>query len=180
MKARRAVVACAALAGFALCMPANAADREFKDVVAAICEEFQTKPMHIPLMGLVSGFVKMAHPAGAKQLDLAIFEDLDPSKGSGRNLAESVRAAVGRWMQPMVQDHEMKNGQDETVLVYMFEKGKDANVLTVVIEADQAIVTELRLNPEAMQKWISSHDSNVKFWGDNVRRDGNDGSDRDK
>jgi hypothetical protein len=180
MKPRGLVVVCAAAASLAFSIPARAADREFKDIVSAICEEFQTKPMHIPLMGLVSGFVKVAHPAGAKQLDLAIFEDLDASKGSGRNLAESVRAAVGRWMQPMVQDRQTKNGQDETVLVYMFEKGKDANVLTVVIEADQAIVTELRLNPEAMQKWISSHDSKVKFWGDNVRRDGNDGSDRDK
>jgi hypothetical protein len=179
MKPRGIAVVCAA-ASLAFSVPARAADREFKDIVSAICEQFQTKPMHIPLMGLVSGFVKVARPAGAKQLDLAIFEDLDASKGSGRNLAESVRAAVGRWMKPMVQDREMRNGQDETVLVYMFEKGKDANVLTVVIEADQAIVTELRLNPEAMRKWISSSGGAVKFWGDNVRRDGNDGSDRDK
>ena len=170
MKARRAVVACAALAGFALCMPANAADREFKDVVAAICEEFQTKPMHIPLMGLVSGFVKVAHPAGTKQLDLAIFQDLDASKGSGRNLAESVRMAVGRWRQPVVQDHEMRNGQDQTVLVYMFEKGKDANVLTVVVQSDQVIVTEVRLNPETISKWLSSSPSTSKFWADPILR----------
>jgi hypothetical protein len=170
MKPRGIVVVWAAVATLAFSIPAHAADREFKDIVSAICEEFQTKPMHSPLMGLVSGFVKVAHPAGAKQLDLAIFEDLDPSKGSGRNLAESVRSAVGRWMQPMVQDHETKNGQDETVLVYMFEKGKDANVLTVVIERDEAIVTEVRLNPEAMRKWISSSGGTAKFWGDPVTR----------
>ncbi len=171
MKSRGpAVVVCAAFASFALAIPANAADREFKDIVAAISEEFQTKPMHVPLMGLVGGLVKVVHPAGTKQLDLAIFEDLDASRGGGRNLVESVRLAVGRWMQPMVQDHQMKDGQDETVLVYMFEKGKDVNVLTVVVERDEAIVTEVRLNPETMQKWISSSSSNVKFWADPVTR----------
>jgi hypothetical protein len=162
--------ACAIACAVQMCARANAADREFKDVVAAISEEFQTKPMHIPLMGLVSGVVKVVHPAGTKQLDVAMFQDLDASKGSGRNLAESVRSAVGRWMQPMVQDHEKRNGQDQTVLVYMFEKGKDANVLTVIVEKDEAIVTEVRLNPEVMSKWLSSSPSTVKFWADPVLR----------
>jgi len=160
---------CGIACGLGTCASASPADREFKDVVAAISEEFQTKPMHIPLMGLVSGFVKVVHPAGTKQLDVAIFEDLDASKGSGRNLVESVRSAVGRWRQPMVQDHERRNGQDQTVLVYMFEKGKDANILTVIVERDEAIVTEVRLNPEVMQKWTSSP-STVKFWADPVTR----------
>jgi hypothetical protein len=162
-------VTCVFVCSLGTCAPADAADREFKDVVAAISEEFQTKPMHIPLMGLVSGVVKVVHPAGTKQLDVAIFEDLDASKGSGRDLAESVRSAVGRWMQPVVQDHERRNGQDQTVLVYMFEKGKDANVLTVIVERDQAIVTEVRLNPEVMSKWVSSS-SSTKFWGDPIFR----------
>jgi hypothetical protein len=158
----------AVVCGFGTCATANAADREFKDVVAAICEEFQTKPMHIPMMGLVSGVVKVVHPAGTKQLDVAIFEDLDASKGSGRNLAESVRSAVGRWMQPVVQDRQMSRGQDQTTLVYMFEKGKDVNVLTVIVERDEAIVTEVRLNPEVMQKWLSSSPSTAKFWADPI------------
>jgi hypothetical protein len=170
--------ACLLLAALSSAIPARAADREFKDVVAAICEEFQTKPMHIPLIGLVNGFLKVAHPAGTKQLDVAIFEDLDASKGGGRNLAESVRLAVGRWRQPLVQDHEMKNGQDETVLVYMYEKGKDVNVLTVVVERDEAIVTEVRLNPEAMQKLISSSGATVRFWADPVLRSDKSGSDK--
>lgn len=170
MVVRLVLGTCAIACGLGTCATANAADREFKDVVAAISEEFQTKPMHIPLMGLVNGVLKVAHPAGTKQLDVAIFEDLDASKGSGHNLAESVRSAVGRWMQPMVQDHEMRNGQDQTVLVYMFEKGKDVNVLTVVVERDQAIVTEVRLNPEVMSKWLSSSPSTSKFWADPILR----------
>ena len=183
MKAVRPVLRCipaicAVAGGLAMCAPVNAADREFKDVVAAISEEFQTKPMHIPLMGLVNGFIKVAHPAGTKQLDVAIFDDLDASKGSGRNLAESVRRAVGRWMQPVVQDRQINNGQDQTTLVYMFEKGKDVNVLTVVIEKDEAIVAEVRLNPEAMQKWTSSSGATVKFWADPVLRSDKSGSDK--
>jgi hypothetical protein len=52
----------------------------------------------------------------------------------------------------------------------MFEKGKDVNVLTVIVERDEAVVTEVRLNPEVMQKWISSSSSTVKFWADPVLR----------
>lgn len=167
---RLAPITCVVTCGLAMSTRANAADRGFKDVVAAICEEFQTQPTHIPLMGLVNGVLKVAHPAGTKQLDVAVFEDLEASRGSGRNLTESVRLAVGRWMQPMVQDHQMKDGQDQTVLVYMFEKGKDVNVLTVIVERDEAVVTEVRLNPEAMQKWLSSSPSTVKFWADPVLR----------
>jgi hypothetical protein len=175
MKAARLVlrffpVTCAIVCGLGTCATANAADREFKDVVAAISEEFQTKPVHIPMMGLVSGVVKVVHPAGTKQLDVAMFEDLDASKGSGRNLAESVRSAVGRWMQPVVQDRQMHNRQDQTTLVYMFEKGKDVNVLTVIVERDGAIVTEVRVNPEVMQKWLSGSSSTAKFWADPVLR----------
>lgn len=64
----------------------------------------------------------------------------------------------------------MKNGQGQTVLAYMFEKGKDVNVLTVIVETDEAIVTEVRLNPEVMNKWLSSSPSTVKFWADPVLR----------
>src|SRR5580693_5489026 len=175
MKPARRVVrfvlgTCGIACAVQMCARANAADREFKDVVAAISEEFQTKPMHIPLMGLVSGVIKVVHPAGTKQLDVAIFDDLDASTGSGRTLAESVRRAVGRWMQPMVQDRQMNNRQEQTTLVYMFEKGKDVNVLTVIVEKDEAIVTEVRLNPEVMSKWLSSSPSTVKFWADPVFR----------
>jgi hypothetical protein len=98
-----------------------------------------------------------------------MFEDLDASRGSGRDLAESVRSAVGRWMQPVVQDRQMNNGQDQTTLVYMFEKGKDVNVLTVIVERDGTIVTEVRLNPEVMSKWLSSS-STTKFWADPIFR----------
>jgi hypothetical protein len=161
---------CAVAGCLAMCVPASAADREFKDVVAAISEEFQTKPMHIPLIGLVNGFIKVAHPAGTKELDVAIFDDVDASRGSGRNLAESVRRAVGRWRQPVVQDRQTGNGQEQTTLVYMFERGKDVNVLTVVVESSEVIVTEVRLNPEVMQKWISSSPSTGKFWADPILR----------
>jgi hypothetical protein len=166
---RGALGTCAIACALGTCAPANAADREFKDVVAAISEEFQTKPTHIPMMGLVSGVMKVVHPAGTKQLDVAMFEDLDASRGSGRDLAESVRSVVGRWMQPVVQDRQMNNGQDQTTLVYMFEKGKDVNVLTVIVERDGTIVTEVRLNPEVMSKWLSSS-STTKFWADPIFR----------
>ncbi len=71
--------------------------REFKDVVREISDEFHTKPMHIPMMGLVNGFMKVAHPVGAKHVELAIFQDIDWGEGSERSPVASVKHALGEW-----------------------------------------------------------------------------------
>lgn len=104
MTRRPVVMALASFAVFIpLCTRLNAADREFKDVVRAISEEFHTRPIHIPMFGLVKAVVTVAHPAGTRHLDLAIFQDVDARKGSGRDLVESVRFAIGRGWHPFVQ-----------------------------------------------------------------------------
>src|SRR5438128_352610 len=104
MKAERlSLITCVAVLSLGICPRAQAADHEFQDIVKAISEQFNTKPMHIPFLGLARAVIAVAHPMGAKQLNLAIFQDLDERKGSGRDLLESVRMAVGRGWQPFVQ-----------------------------------------------------------------------------
>src|SRR5260370_1143497 len=74
---------------------AHATDREFKDVVNAIADEFHTRPTHIPFFGLVNVVTFGARPAGTKHIDLAVFEHLDSHDRDGRDLARSIRRAVG-------------------------------------------------------------------------------------
>ena len=52
------------------------ADSEFDHVVKAIEVHYHTKRTHIPFLGVANVFVKVAHPAGASEFKLAIFEDL--------------------------------------------------------------------------------------------------------
>ena len=144
------------------CGCAFAGEHEFDDVVKAICEQFDTKPMHIPLMGLAKFVVKVAHPAGTKQLNIAIFENLDESKGSGIDLIDSVRLAVGKQWQPFVQ---VRGEHDDNVLVYMVGKGNDARLLVVTAQRDETVVVEVRVSPETLQKWMMSPGTMGKLWG---------------
>jgi hypothetical protein len=142
------------LAG-ALCSPAAwAVDREFKDVVRAISDEFHTRPMHIPLFGLVNMVTSVAHPAGVTHIRLATFENLKPRDG-GPDLSVVVRAAVGRSWTPFVQVHSRRKGREETVLVYLRSEGSDCRLLVTSIESTEATVVELKLNPEGLSRWIS-------------------------
>ena len=156
----------------ALCMawPMSGADREFKDVVRAISDEFHTKPMHIPMMGLVNGFMKVAHPVGAKHVDIAIFQDIDYGEGSARDPVASIRHALGGW-QPFITS---RNRQGEMVMVYMREDGKDVDVLMATVQRDELIVTEARMDPKRLADFINSPDVAAWKWSGARHNDDND------
>jgi hypothetical protein len=159
MKARvPLLIACAALAASS---PASAADHEFQDIVRAISEQFDTKPVRIPLLGIARAVVAIAHPAGAKQLNVAIFQNLDERKGSGRDLLESVRLAVGRGWVPFVQ---VRSDRDQNMLAYMVGKGNDVRMLITTVQQGQVVVVEVKVTPEQMQKWITSPSDASRGW----------------
>src|SRR6516164_7851534 len=112
----------------AMAISAQAGDREFRDIVGVISSEFHTRPMRVPMFGLVNLVVAVAHPAGAKHIDLAIFEDLPSRVGTG-NLLTSLKSAVGGSWAPFVQVHSTRGGHEETVLVYLRQHGKDWKLL---------------------------------------------------
>jgi hypothetical protein len=141
---------------FLLCATAQAADREFTDVVHAISVEFRTRPMHIPLFGLVNAFTFFVRPAGTRHIDLAVFENLDSRGRAGNDLTASIRAAVGGSWKPFIQVRSSKRGSEETVLVYMRPHGRDCKLLVATVERNEATVVQLELNPEALQRWIDS------------------------
>jgi len=81
----------------------------------AISEQFNTRPMHIPFLESREGDA-IAHPMGAKQLNLAIFRILTSARARA-DLLESVRIAVGADGSRCAdrEDH------DQNMLVYMVE-----------------------------------------------------------
>ncbi len=163
------LIACAALTASS---PALAADHEFQDIVKAISDQFDTKPIHIPMLGLAKAVVALAHPAGTKQLNIAIFQNLDERRGSGRDLLESVRLAVGREWRPFVQ---IRSERDQNMLVYMVGKGNDVRLLITTVQHDQAVVLEVKVSPEQIQKWLTSPRDAAKGFGhgDRESRDRN-------
>ncbi len=143
---------------------AQAADREFTDVVSFISEEFHTRPTSIPFFGLVNVFAAAVHPAGAKHIDLAVFENLGDGGRRGRNVPEAIMNAVGRAWKPFVQVRSHHNGQEETVFVYMRQDGRDWKLLVTAIERDEATVVQLRLNADALARWMASPEHCARHW----------------
>jgi hypothetical protein len=145
MKAALIVVA----AGMFSCAVMQGAERTFDDIVQAISDEFHTRPLHIPFLGLLNFAAFTTHPAGAKHIDLAVFENLPGKEGSIRRLSEAIRSAKRGW-HPFVEVH----GHAESVLVYIAEDGNDCKLLVASMEPGEVTVVELKLNPEALQVWL--------------------------
>lgn len=143
-----------ALLAYTLCSTgAHATDREFTDIVRAISDEFHTRPLHIPMFGLVNFVTYVVRPAGTKHIDLAVFENLGPQRHSDRDLAGMIQGMVGGAWKPFVQVRSHRNG-GEMVFIYMRPDGRDCKLLLTTIEPNEATVIQLKLNPDALERWL--------------------------
>jgi hypothetical protein len=137
------------------CAVVQGAEHEFNDIVRAISDELHTRPVHIPFFGLVNLATSVAHPAGVKHLDLAVFEDLDLDDHAVKDLAEVIRkSAGGRW-KPFVQ----VRSHEQTVIVYMQEDRADCKLLVTTVETGEVTLVEVKLDPEGLQVWLNHPES---------------------
>jgi hypothetical protein len=155
------LIACALLV-----VPARAADREFSDVVRVISDEFHTNPVRIPFFGLVNVFTAVVKPAGTRHIDLAVFEHLNNRDGTGRNVTEGIKAAVGVSWKPFIQVRSYRHGREETVSVYMRQQGREWKLLVAAVERDQATVVQLLLDADALARWVSDPERCARHWHD--------------
>ncbi len=96
----------------------------------------------------------VAHPAGVKHVDLAVFEGLNLDEHAARDIAKLMRATDGGW-RPFVQVRSWNHGHHETVLVYMASVPEDCKLLVISLESGEATVVEVKLNPEGLQVWLN-------------------------
>jgi hypothetical protein len=136
------------------CMVVQGADREFDDIVRAISDQLQARPLHIPFFGLVNFATAVAHPAGVKHLSLAVFENLDLDDRASSALAETIRSSSGDW-RPFVRVRNRR----EKVLVYMTQQRSDCKLLVITLEPSEATVVEVKLNPESLEVWLNNNRS---------------------
>lgn len=129
------------------------ADNEFKEIVRSISDKFQTRPMHIPMFGLVNAFLFTVRPSGAKHLDLAVFEDLRSGDADPREFQSVIRnATAGRWA-PFVTVTSRKNR--EQTFIYMRQEGDTCRLLIASLEPGEATVVQMSLSAHAVQRWLN-------------------------
>lgn len=136
-----------------------AADREFSDVVRAIGDRCHARPTRIPLFGLVNVVTAVVHPAGAKHIDLAVFENVRPYD---RDLPVAIRQAVGASWTPFV--HVRADRDRETVFVYLRQAGHDWKLLVVAMERAEATVVQIELDIEGLARWMADPEHCARHW----------------
>lgn len=144
------------ITGLMLLSPAaRAVDADFDDIVRTMSAEFGAKPTRIPMMGFVNFVSFVARPAGVRHIDIAVFENLNGRGLVSSNLRARMEQTIGRGWRPFVQVVSRRKGTEETVMVYMRPEGRDCRLLVAAVEADEATLVQVRLNPEGLERWIA-------------------------
>jgi VWFA-related protein len=135
---------------------AQAKGKGFKDVVKHIEKNYRAKKTRIPMLGLANFAVKLIRPAGVKGFKLAVFEDQDFSSRPDAMPFESVmREAYKKDWQPLVQINSKRDGNSRT-FIYAKNSGKDVQFALAVLEDREAVVLEVKFNPDAAARFLEN------------------------
>jgi hypothetical protein len=127
-----------------------AGDPDFQTVVGRIESHFGTKRLSIPFFGLANGFVKVAHPAGARSVDLAIFEDLRGS--DAEEFHQLVGQSLGPGWKPIVRVRSRRNG--ESVAIYARDYGRHVKFLIANREPGEAVLIQAKIDAGELARWL--------------------------
>lgn len=136
--------------------PFRAKGKEFKDVVKYIETQFGVRKTHIPMLGLANFAFKLIRPAGVKGFKLAVFEDADFSNHPGNLSFNSfMREAYRKDWQPLVRVNSKREGNVQTY-IYARNAGKDVQFAIVTFEEREAVVMEVKFNPDAAARFMEN------------------------
>jgi hypothetical protein len=141
------------------------ADSEFDHVVKAIEIHYHTKRTHVPFLGVANVFVKVAHPAGASEFKLAVFEDLKSiGEDDERDLDQFMHGFSSSRLRPLVRVHSQHDG--ESIYIYaQDDQARSTRMLIATFQRDQATVVEVKVDMNELIKWIGSPDEASSFFG---------------
>ncbi|HKD82102.1 MAG TPA: hypothetical protein VKH81_20585 [Candidatus Angelobacter sp.] len=142
------------VAALLLCMPQQAlAKDDFGQIVKHIEVTYHVHRQHRFVMGMAGFVVKFWHFAGVKNFKGAIFENQPfVNAASDTRFDEVVRAAMNSGWQPMVQEWDRHTG--ERTYIYAQDLGKDLKMLVVSLESNEAVVIQVKVNPDKLQEFV--------------------------
>lgn len=153
MKSKTISVLCLAAACSLAVAPRAFATDDFGRIVHHIETQYHVHRQHRFVMGLAGFAVKFYHFAGVKNLKGAIFENQRfLNAGGDTNFDEVMRAALDSGWQPMVQSWDRHSG--ERTYVYAQDLGKDMKVLVVSLEANEAVVLQVKVDPRKFSEFV--------------------------
>ncbi|MGZ4878707.1 MAG: hypothetical protein ACXV8X_03060 [Candidatus Angelobacter sp.] len=131
---------------------------DFGKIVHHIETNYHVHRQHRWVMGLAGFTVKFWHFAGVKSLKGAIFENQRfTNTASDTRFDEIVRAAMDSGWQPLVQSWDRHTG--ERTYIYAQDLGKDMKLLVVNLESNEAVVLQVRVDPQKLNDFIEETSS---------------------
>lgn len=146
---------------------ASARDDEFSLLVRHIESHYHTRHTHGFILGFASLVVQFGRPHGVKNLKLAIFENQDFSAdGNDLGFDDVVRQCLQQGWHLMVQVDSRRNGS--RTYIFARDLGKDIKFLIATIDHRDAVVLQIRFDPEKLDRDINRwvNESGPKTVGD--------------
>jgi VWFA-related protein len=137
----------------------------YKTMVKHLKKRYNAKQMRLPfVIGLASFGARIYTKGAVKGLKVAIFKEqnfTEPIKDPG---FESVfRSFDTSWM-PMIRFYSRK--QLQRTYLYAKEAGKDFQIMVAALQADNAVVLSVKVNPVQLAKFIEKHNNGQSILGD--------------
>jgi VWFA-related protein len=153
---------------------AQAKGKGFKDVVKHIETQYGVKKTRIPMLGLANFAVKIIRPAGVKGFKLAVFEDHNfLSRPEAVPFGTIMREAYNKDWMPLVQVSSKRGGGARTY-IYVRNAGKDVQFALLSLEDREAVVLEVKFNPDAAVRFLENPKIMGISLGNSIRGNKND------
>ncbi len=141
---------------------ASASDRVFNNVVHHIESRYHVHRQGRFVMAFAGLVVKCSHVAGVKNFKAAIFENQRfVNSESDTEFEQVMRSALEQekgW-QPIVRSFSYKTG--EHTYIYAQYMGKDMKLLVATLESNEAVVVQVKLDPDKMVEFIDENTHEV-------------------
>jgi VWFA-related protein len=147
-----------------------AADDPYGKVVKQLEKDYHAKRTRIPFIGLGNFVLKFWHPAGVKNVKVAVFQNQQFTDSSGGKLDSVMHKAVGPDWHPLLR--EFSRNDNRWTYVYYGDPQKDTKVLVVNVDRQNAVVAEVKFEPVKLLEFIQNPALGRALAGDMWRESG--------
>ena len=134
---------------------ATAGDRQFDAIVERLRSHYHKGPVR--MLGFASFVANRFHAGEAKNMRIAVFENLDPALNPPAGDFDAfMQQIAGPEFRPLVRVVSRRDG--EQTFIYARPTGDDYEMLIVSLEGDEASVVKIRIPPDAMSRWVEKPD----------------------
>ncbi|MBZ5523454.1 MAG: hypothetical protein LAP21_14560 [Acidobacteriia bacterium] len=131
---------------------------EFGEVVDHIESHYHVHRNFRFMMGFAGMVVNVSHIGGVKTMKMAIFEDQQlRGSGSDNEFDEVMRKTLKSGWRPVVHTYSRRTG--EHTYIYARSDGHDLKVLLANVEPNEAVVMQLKVDPDKLEAFINEHSS---------------------